>query len=77
MKKIYMLFLLFSIIGCARTPAPKVVYFNVDERVICDSAKTGVCLQFAYDCCVLSRGSIWTITGITPEPGKAFRIIYE
>ncbi len=63
----YLLFLLIFCAGCA-TIKPQVVYFNDDERIYSDEAKTGVCSNVDFPCVVMSKGKFRELTTINNMP---------
>lgn len=63
----YLLFLLILCAGCITTK-PQVVYFNDDERIYSDEARTGVCAGVDFPCVVMSKGKFRTLTTINNVP---------
>ncbi len=54
--------LMVFLTGCAT----KNVYFNESEKIICDKAATGACVNFTYDCCVMGYGDCKSLLSVNP-----------
>ncbi len=63
----YFLLLLIFCAGCITTK-PQVVYFNDDERIYSDEAKTGVCSGVEFPCVVMSKGKFRELSTINNAP---------